>query len=376
MWLAVIPIPGSGSDTGSAGIDFLAHWLPFLLTSVVAIGWVWLADVLLLRRAKLSLDQRLPRQITMLVLTIVAIIVVVLSLPGGRWGVSEQARGQLLGLIGLSVTALITLSSTTLAANAMAGLMLRATARYRGGDWVRVGEYFGRVTERGLFHTEIQTEDRDLMSLPNLYLATNPVRIVQEKGTVVSAEVSLGYDVPHDRAEELLMRAAEQAGLVDPFVWVTDLKDHAVVYRAAGVLEEVKGLISVRSRLRVCILDKLHGADVEVATPGLVIQRRGELGDRSMPRAVRRPPVLKPEGPSVEERVFDKAEQAARVEGLTAEREAAEKRLAEIKVERKGSGEGADTAALDAESARVEARLEEIKAELESPPDEPTPSER
>ena len=44
---------------------------------------------------------------------------------------------------------------------------------------------FGRVTERGLFHTEIQTEDRDLVTLPNLYLVTNPVKVVRTFLTVL-----------------------------------------------------------------------------------------------------------------------------------------------------------------------------------------------
>jgi len=37
-----------------------------------------------------------------------------------------------------------------------------------------VGDYFGRVTERGLFHVEIQTEDRDLATLPNMFLVSQP----------------------------------------------------------------------------------------------------------------------------------------------------------------------------------------------------------
>jgi len=362
--MTIVGAADAAPDEGGLLMDLFVHWLPFVVVVAVAIGGLRLADYVMLRRKKLSLDQRLPRQITMLVLTVLGIVVVVLALPGGENGpVSESTRGDLLSLIGLGVTALITLSSTTLAANAMSGLMLRATAPFRGGDWVRVGDHFGRVTQRGLFHTEIQTEDRDLMSLPNLYLATNPVRIVHEKGTIVSSEVSLGYDIAHDRVEELFKKAALNAGLTDPFVWITELKDHAVVYRVAGLLEDVKGLITVRSRLRACVLDTLHAEGVEIASPGLMIQRRGELTDLAIPRVVRR--IMKPadaEEAPVEEKVFDKAEEAARRDQLDDEKERVGERLNEIKEELKKPE--ADAVVLERERTDLGARLVAIDAEI------------
>jgi small-conductance mechanosensitive channel len=85
---------------------------------------------------------------------------------------------------------------------------------------LQVAEQFRRVTERGLLSTEIQTEDRDLVTLPNLHLVTNPVRVVRPSGTIVTAEVSLGDDVHHEMVETLLTAAAVDAGLKDPFVLV------------------------------------------------------------------------------------------------------------------------------------------------------------
>ena len=363
MQTLLATVPGAAADPGSIFGLFLS-WLPFVVVVAVAIGGLRLADYVMLRRQKLSLDQRLPRQITMLVLTVLGIVAVILALPGDS--VSDSTRGDLLSLIGLGVTALITLSSTTLAANAMSGLMLRATAPFRGGDWVRVGDHFGRVTQRGLFHTEIQTEDRDLMSLPNLYLATNPVRIVHEKGTIVSTEVSLGYDMAHDRATELFKKAAISAGLTDPFVWIIELKDHAVVYRVAGLLEDVKGLITVRSRLRACVLDTLHAEGVEIASPGLMIQRRGELSDIAIPAVVRR--IMRPttHEETVEEKLFDKAEEAAKRGQLEDEKKAVEDRLDDIKDLLKKPDEGTDVGALELEQAELEARRVVIDSEMDA----------
>ena len=104
------------------------------------------------------------RQLVTVVVGVFAVVLVIIALP-----VASELRGQLLSLFGLAITALLTLSGTTFVSNAMAGLMLRSLANFRAGDFLRVEGHFGRVTERGLLHTEIQTEDRDLVTLPNLY---------------------------------------------------------------------------------------------------------------------------------------------------------------------------------------------------------------
>jgi hypothetical protein len=114
---------------------------------------------------------------------------------------------------------------------------------------VRTGDQFGRVTERGPFHTELQTEDRDLTTLPDLFLITNPVTVVRYSGTIVSATVTLGYGVDHALAERLLCRAAEAAGLTEAFVHIVSLGDVSVEYRAAGLLTEVKHLLSAPTSL-------------------------------------------------------------------------------------------------------------------------------
>jgi small-conductance mechanosensitive channel len=165
------------------------------------------------------------------------------------------------------LSAAIALSSTTILGNALAGVMLRVIRNFRMGDFIRSGDHFGRVSERGLFHTEIQTEDRDLTTLPNLYLVTHPVKTIRSSGTVISASVSLGYDVPRAVVEELLLESARQAGLKDPFVQIHELGDFSVSYRIAGLLGEVKQILSARSRLRANVMDRLHEGGVEIVSP-------------------------------------------------------------------------------------------------------------
>ena len=127
--------------------------------------------------------------------------------------------------------------------------MLRSVGSFHPGDFIRVGENFGRVTEKGLVHTEIQSEDRDLITLPNLYLMNQPVGVIRTSGTLISAEVTLGYDVHRLRVRDLLKSAAEAAELSGPFVQILELGDHAIRYRVYGFLEDVANLVTkCRSR--------------------------------------------------------------------------------------------------------------------------------
>ncbi|MGB5283800.1 MAG: mechanosensitive ion channel domain-containing protein, partial [Polyangiales bacterium] len=210
----------------------LRDWLPVLITVLVGILVVWGAYRILMKRQPPSSGSRISQQLLIAALAGVFLIMVILELP-----IADAPRGQLLSLLGILVTAAIALSSTTLLGNAMAGLMLRSIRNFSPGDFIIVDGHRGRVSELGLLRTEIQTEHRNLMTLPNLFLVNNPVTVVRPSGTFISAKVSLGYDVPREKVEKCLVEATEHAGLTDPFVFVLELGDFSITYQAAGFLE-------------------------------------------------------------------------------------------------------------------------------------------
>jgi small-conductance mechanosensitive channel len=125
----------------------------------------------------------------------------------------------------------------------------------------------------------------------------------------------LGYDVARARAEAALLTAAVQAGLTDPFVSVLDLGDSAVQYRVAGLLTDVKEILSTRSRLRARMLDALHHASIEIVSPGFVNARMIKEGDRFIPPEARSDSPAT-QSPKPESLVFDKAEQAESLANL------------------------------------------------------------
>jgi len=327
-------------------IEWLLSAAPIVAVVVIAIVLFWQAERWYARKPR-----SLSRPAGMLVLTLAVLLALVLAAP-----VSDETRGDLIGLYGLALTAVIALSSTTFVSNAMAGLMLRSLRNFAPGDFIKVGEDFGRVTERGLFHTEIQSEDSDLTTIPNLRLATTPTTVVRASGTIISATVSLGYDAPRGEVEAALAAAAEDAGLREPFVQVMELGDFSVTYRFAGFLDEVKHLVSSRSRLRASAMDALHAAGIEIVSPTFMNQR--PIGPERVAPATNGAAGDRESADGAERVMFDKAEEAATLAGLEEELASVRSRLQE------GAGEGADR--LKAEAARLEAAIERRREEAEA----------
>ncbi len=335
--------------------DLLLIVTPPLVVVVMTVLAIWAFQRWVLPHVGASGDKRFPRQVGVLALAMAGIVLAIIALPA-----SEQIRGMLLSLFGLALTAAIALSSTTLVANAMAGIMLQTVRSFHAGDFIRVGEHFGRVTEQGLFHTEIQTGNRDLTTIPNAYLVSNPVTVVRHSGTITSSTVSLGYDVSHDKAEALMIESAKRAGLEEPFVQILELGNYAVTYRVAGLLAETKHLVSARTRLHRAVLDVLHGAGVEIASPTLMAQRRLSEDSRLVPGVNFLRRGQSPSERPPEDIIFDKAEQAEYVERLRFERGQLEEQLKTLESRLHTVGEETEQAIRQAEIERCRRRIARI----------------
>jgi small-conductance mechanosensitive channel len=333
--------------------DYVAE--PLLLVVVLVGGLIGL-NMLLTRLQKDHPERAIQRQLAMLLMSLVALLLLIALLP-----ISEGLRGQILSLLGILLSAGIALSATTFLGNALAGILLRSVRSFRSGDFVYIQNQFGRVSGRGLFHIEIQTEDRDLLTLPNLYVTNHPVKVTRASGTIISTEVSLGYDVPHSQVESLLLQAASDAGLEDPFVYILKLGDFSILYRANGLLTEVKQLLSARSRLNSAILDVLHQAGVEIVSPNFMNTRDVSGQTFAAKTLIKTAPTA--EGHLPEEVIFDKAEQAATLEEQQASLAQIEKRLEALK-EESAKADDNHQARVDAATSRLQQQQDLLQSKI------------
>jgi small-conductance mechanosensitive channel len=348
-------------------LDPISKFIPLIAVSAGGLLLLILINHFLAKGARRAgITQTFSRPLIMLVLTAVFLVCVIIVSP-----MTDELRGNFFTLLGVVLTAIIALSSTTFVANAMAGLMMRAVNAFRPGDFVRVADQFGRVTERGLFHTEIQTEDRDLTTLPNLYLISNPFTVVRSSGTIVSASVSLGYDTSHAVIEPVLLQAARDADLNEPFVRILELGDFTVTYRVSGFLADVKQLLSSRSKLHELVLDNLHGAGIEIASPSIMLQRPMAADAQILPPTPPRSAPQKDDAPrDTESLIFDKAEQAANLENLRLERETIAAELVDLNERSARASKEERTrlqSAISTRKKRSEAITEILEANVEIP---------
>ena len=248
-------------------------YLPLIFVIVGAISIFFVVHWFFKKRADFNQSNKYYHQLFNNVYAVLVLIAVIAASP-----ISDSLKGQILSLIGIVVSGAFALSSTTLLGNALAGVMLRMIRNFRGGDFIQVNDYFGKVSGRTLLSVEIQSIDRGLISIPNTYLVANPVKVFPESGVFITVEVSLGYDVPRNTVEAALIEAASQNGIENAYVEVKSLLDHSINYSLHALVTDLERYFALKSRIHASVVDQLHQSKVEIVSPNFMNTR--SIGDK------------------------------------------------------------------------------------------------
>lgn len=197
-------------------------------------------------------------------------------------GAGTDAFKGLSVLIGL----MISLGATSVVGQAASGLILTYTRTLRLGEFVRIGEYEGTVTELGMFTTRIRTGLGEVLTLPNSMI-TNTVtknysRTVKGAGYVVDTVVTIGYDTPWRQVEAMLLEAAKRtAGILEdppPQVFQTALSDFYPEYRlvAQAIPSQPRPRAVLLSMLHANIQDVFNEYGVQIMSPHYFADPREE----------------------------------------------------------------------------------------------------
>ncbi|WP_292464098.1 mechanosensitive ion channel domain-containing protein [Methanolobus sp.] len=313
--------------------DFTASIFSFVITLLL----ILLLKYLFREKMFFSKD-KIIQQLVILIILVIGMGIVVLTLP-----LSTEDKNIILTLTGIVIGATITFSSTTFVANAMAGIMLRMISPFRKGDFIKINDTFGRVTEINFLHTQIQSIDRDLVMIPNQKLISDPLKTIRSSGTIITTSVSLGYDISRKSIEKNLLLAAENTGLESPFVHVTNLGDFSVTYKVGGLLKDLESLITKRSDFKKNVMDSLHGADIEIVSPTFMNQRVFGQDYVCIPPEEKDETPSQPDVtvPKTEDIIFDKAIEARNLDAIytnwdhfTERKKSLEGKLKELKDEK------------------------------------------
>lgn len=178
---------------------------------------------------------------------------------------------------------IVSLGSSTVIGNILAGLVITYMRPFKLGDRIKLNDTIGFVVEKSALVTRIRTPKNELVTIPNSFMmssqTTNYSESARKLGLIIHTEVTIGYDVPWRKVHQLLVDAAKAtAGVSDepePFVQETALNDFFPVYQINAYVKDAGGLNQLYSALYQNIQDKFAAADVEILSPHYTSFRNG-----------------------------------------------------------------------------------------------------
>lgn len=197
------------------------------------------------------------------------------------WPLLPSSNSEIFQGVSVFIGVLVSLGSTSIVGNVMAGLVMTYMRPFRVGDFIRFGDVEGFVLEKTALVTRIRTRKNEVITIPNSNLMTaqtsNFTFAAENYGVIVHTKVTIGYDMKHELIESLLLAAAKSTkNLLQkplPFVRVTALDDFYVEYEINAYTHHTEHLSDIYSELHQHILDHFHGAGVEIMSPHIFAHR-------------------------------------------------------------------------------------------------------
>jgi small-conductance mechanosensitive channel len=206
-----------------------------------------------------------------------SIVLIYPHIPGSS---SDAFKG-----VTIFIGALVSFGSTSAIANIVAGIVITYMRPYQIGDRVLIQGTYGDVIERSLLVTRIHTLKNEEVTIPNANIIgshiLNYTANSKKTGVILHTSITLGYDVPWNLAEKLLLKAARKSILLQkepkPFVLQTSLDNNYVSYELNAYSKQEKKMPLIYSDIHRNILDVFNEAGVEILSPAYVSARDGNL---------------------------------------------------------------------------------------------------
>ena len=196
-------------------------------------------------------------------------------LPGSKSGVFQG--------ISVFVGLIVSLGSSTVIGNIIAGLVITYMRPFKMGDRIKLNDTTGDIIEKTPLVTRIRTPKNEVVTVPNSFIMSshtvNYSTSAREYGLIIHSEVSIGYDIPWRQVNQILIDAAlNTPGVVDdprPFVLETSLSDWYPVYQINAYIKQADKMAQIYSDLHQNIQDKFNEAGIEIMSLHYMAVRDG-----------------------------------------------------------------------------------------------------
>lgn len=202
-------------------------------------------------------------------------------LPGSNSGVFQG--------ISVFVGLIISLGSSSIIGNIIAGLVITYMRPYKLGDCIKLNDTTGNVIEKTPFVTRLRTPKNEVVTVPNSFIMSshtvNYSESARNYGLIIHTSVSFAYDTPWRTVHDLLINAALRTPGVlhnpKPFVLETELQDYYPCYQINAYIKNADIIPDIMSDLMQNIQDLFNEAGIELMTPHYYANRDGNASNIS-----------------------------------------------------------------------------------------------
>jgi len=155
--------------------------------------------------------------------------------------------------------------------NVFSGLTLQLSKPFAPGDWVRSGNYIGRIQGIGWRSTTIVTRSNEKLEIPNSMLAKDV--LVNYSNGVVADEISIGlsYGVPPNYVREVIFETLRSTPTVlqnpDPQILTWNYAESAIEYRIKYWVSDYTDAEHVRDAVATRMWYALRRNEIEIPYP-------------------------------------------------------------------------------------------------------------
>lgn len=177
--------------------------------------------------------------------------------------------------ISIFLGVLLSLGSSSAISNIFAGMVLIYTRSYQPGDVIECDHHFGTVIEKSMLTTRIRTPKNEDVVIPNATILSTAIinhseNIRPSTGLILHTSITIGYDIPWEKVNTLMITAAEQTDYVlkspKPFVLQTKLDDFYVAYEINAYTHHPAKRPAILSELHAHIQHQFRDAGLEITS--------------------------------------------------------------------------------------------------------------
>ena len=169
----------------------------------------------------------------------------------------------------------LSLGSSSVVANIIAGYTMIYRRAFREGDMVKIGDVTGVVGRTRLQVTHLRTPKNEDVTIPNASILTQDVMnfssLAKQRGLILHTTVNIGYGTPWRQVEAMLLEAAARTpGILtdpQPFVLELGLGEFAITYELNVYCDDPTSMRRLYAALHRQVLDVFNEYGVQIMTP-------------------------------------------------------------------------------------------------------------